>query len=171
MLTEISVCLGRHQNSNAYETLRAFDGPSSRIVRAGLLDGELIWRQHDGGHEDRSNMKYFIAWPTNSSSTRHPRKPRQPPAMLSRRRFQTQSNKALAGFAWDAGSFRRPRFGMALGHGRFLPDERKTCALWFVADHVRLSSWPLANALPPIVQSLLELLWLWHSLHERCAAK
>jgi hypothetical protein len=31
-------------------------------VNAGLLAGELAWRQHDGGHEDRSNMKYFIAW-------------------------------------------------------------------------------------------------------------
>lgn len=31
-------------------------------VNEGLLDGELAWRQHDGGHEDRSNMKYFIAW-------------------------------------------------------------------------------------------------------------
>jgi hypothetical protein len=31
-------------------------------VNTGLLDGELAWRQHDGGHEDRSNMKYFIAW-------------------------------------------------------------------------------------------------------------
>jgi hypothetical protein len=28
----------------------------------GLLDGQLAWRQHDGGHEDRSNMKYFIEW-------------------------------------------------------------------------------------------------------------
>lgn len=28
----------------------------------GLLDGELAWRQHDGGHEDRSNMKYFLQW-------------------------------------------------------------------------------------------------------------
>jgi lysophospholipase L1-like esterase len=28
----------------------------------GLLDGELAWRQHDGGHEDRSNMGFFIAW-------------------------------------------------------------------------------------------------------------
>jgi hypothetical protein len=27
-----------------------------------LLDGELAWRQHDGGHEDRSNMSFFIAW-------------------------------------------------------------------------------------------------------------
>ena len=31
-------------------------------VNTGLLDGELAWRQHNGGHEDRSNMKYFIAW-------------------------------------------------------------------------------------------------------------
>ena len=31
-------------------------------VNTGLLNGELAWRQHDGGHEDRSNMKYFIAW-------------------------------------------------------------------------------------------------------------
>jgi hypothetical protein len=31
-------------------------------VNSGLTAGELAWRQHDGGHEDRSNMKYFIAW-------------------------------------------------------------------------------------------------------------
>jgi hypothetical protein len=31
-------------------------------VNTGLLNGELAWRQHDGGHEDRSNMKYFISW-------------------------------------------------------------------------------------------------------------
>jgi hypothetical protein len=31
-------------------------------VNTGLLDGKLAWRQHDGGHEDRSNMKHFIAW-------------------------------------------------------------------------------------------------------------
>jgi hypothetical protein len=31
-------------------------------ANTGLLDGELAWRQHDGGHEDRSNMKYFIEW-------------------------------------------------------------------------------------------------------------
>jgi len=31
-------------------------------VNTSLLDGELAWRQHDGGHEDRSNMKYFIPW-------------------------------------------------------------------------------------------------------------
>jgi len=31
-------------------------------VNTGRLDGELAWRQHDGGHESRSNMKHFIAW-------------------------------------------------------------------------------------------------------------
>jgi hypothetical protein len=31
-------------------------------VLTGLLDGELAWRQHDGGHTDAPNMKYFIEW-------------------------------------------------------------------------------------------------------------
>jgi lysophospholipase L1-like esterase len=31
-------------------------------VDTGLLDGQLAWRQHDGGHEDRSNTSFFIAW-------------------------------------------------------------------------------------------------------------
>ncbi len=31
-------------------------------VNAGLLNGELAWRQHDGGHTDAPNMKYFIQW-------------------------------------------------------------------------------------------------------------
>jgi hypothetical protein len=31
-------------------------------VNVGLLDGKLAWRQHDGGHTDAPNMKYFIAW-------------------------------------------------------------------------------------------------------------
>ncbi len=31
-------------------------------VNTGLLDGELAWRQHDGGHTDAPNFKYFIPW-------------------------------------------------------------------------------------------------------------
>ena len=31
-------------------------------VNVGLLDGKLAWRQHDGGHTDAPNMKYFIQW-------------------------------------------------------------------------------------------------------------
>src|ERR1700692_763654 len=31
-------------------------------VNQGLMDGELAWRQHDGGHTDAPNVKYFVAW-------------------------------------------------------------------------------------------------------------
>jgi hypothetical protein len=31
-------------------------------VNQGLLGGQLAWRQHDGGHTDGPNWKYFIAW-------------------------------------------------------------------------------------------------------------
>jgi hypothetical protein len=31
-------------------------------MNQGLLDGQLAWRQHDGGHTDAPNMKYFIQW-------------------------------------------------------------------------------------------------------------
>jgi hypothetical protein len=31
-------------------------------VNQRLLDGQLVWRQHDGGHTDAPNMKFFIQW-------------------------------------------------------------------------------------------------------------
>lgn len=31
-------------------------------VNVGLLNGQLAWRQHDGGHTDAPNIKYFIQW-------------------------------------------------------------------------------------------------------------
>ena len=31
-------------------------------VNVSLTDGQLAWRQHDGGHTDAPNWKYFIAW-------------------------------------------------------------------------------------------------------------
>ena len=31
-------------------------------VNVGLLDGQLAWRQHDGGHTDAPNWKYFLQW-------------------------------------------------------------------------------------------------------------
>jgi hypothetical protein len=31
-------------------------------VNTGLLKGELAWRQHDGGHTDAPNIKYFLQW-------------------------------------------------------------------------------------------------------------
>ena len=31
-------------------------------VNVGLLNGQLAWRQHDGGHTDAPNWKYFLQW-------------------------------------------------------------------------------------------------------------
>lgn len=31
-------------------------------VNVSLLDGQLAWRQHDGGHTDGPNWKYFLPW-------------------------------------------------------------------------------------------------------------
>jgi hypothetical protein len=31
-------------------------------VNTPLLDGQLAWRQHDQGHQDQANMKWFIKW-------------------------------------------------------------------------------------------------------------
>ena len=31
-------------------------------VNVGLLEGQLAWRQHEGGHTDAPNWKYFIPW-------------------------------------------------------------------------------------------------------------
>ncbi|MBS1510330.1 MAG: acetylxylan esterase [Bacteroidetes bacterium] len=31
-------------------------------VNTGMLEGELAWRQHDGGHTDAPNFKFFIPW-------------------------------------------------------------------------------------------------------------
>ncbi|NCI46537.1 acetylxylan esterase [Sediminibacterium sp. WSJ-3] len=40
-------------------------------VLTGLLDGELAWRQHAGGHTDAPNVKYFIEW-ANNKMNNHP---------------------------------------------------------------------------------------------------
>jgi hypothetical protein len=40
----------------------AYHAAKMPAVNQGLLAGQLAWRQHDGGHTDAPNMKYFIAW-------------------------------------------------------------------------------------------------------------
>ncbi len=42
--------------SNEYKTEKM------PAVNVGLLDGALAWRQHDGGHTDAPNVKYFVQW-------------------------------------------------------------------------------------------------------------
>lgn len=50
--------LGRHDLG------RGDDYGGARLPSQGtdLLDGELAWRQHEGGHTDAPNMSHFISW-------------------------------------------------------------------------------------------------------------
>jgi len=47
--------------------------PAGEVFR--LLDGALAWRQHDGGHTDAPNGKYFIPWASRQLNYR----PEPPP--------------------------------------------------------------------------------------------
>jgi len=81
-------------------------------VNVGLLDGQLAWRQHDGGHTDAPNWKYFLSWadynfkrrftPSNAvqapATAASPARP-QPPQGTSRADVpapRTDSNSMLA---------------------------------------------------------------------------
>jgi hypothetical protein len=40
-------------------------------VGTGLLDGHLAWREHNGGHTDAPNVKYFIEWADRMMGQEH----------------------------------------------------------------------------------------------------
>ncbi len=65
-------------------------------VNAGLLDGELAWRQHDGGHEDRSNMSFFIVWASRLLHHTPPVVPADEPRMRADRNSHLAHQQLLA---------------------------------------------------------------------------
>jgi lysophospholipase L1-like esterase len=62
----------------------------------GLLDGELAWRQHDGGHEDRSNMSFFIAWANKLLGYTPPATPADQPRVRADRNSHLAHQQLLA---------------------------------------------------------------------------
>ncbi len=56
--SRVWVLLGGH----GLEGLGDYHTAAMPPVNHGLLDGQLAWRQHDGGHTDAPNMKYFLEW-------------------------------------------------------------------------------------------------------------
>jgi lysophospholipase L1-like esterase len=62
----------------------------------GLLDGELAWRQHDGGHEDRSNMSFFITWANRLLHHTPPTVPADQPRMRGDRNSHLAHQQLLA---------------------------------------------------------------------------
>ncbi len=71
---------------------KAFDAARMPPVNHGLLDGQLAWRQHDGGHTDAPNWKYFIPW-ADKFFEYHPA-PWQMPA--DKPVFRTDANSLVA---------------------------------------------------------------------------
>jgi lysophospholipase L1-like esterase len=108
-------------------------------VNTGLLDGTLAWRQHDGGHEDRSNMSFFISWGNRVLGYTSPATPSDQPRMRadanSHVAHQQLIAKAKAGgidIYFEGDSITR-RWG-ALDYPDFLAHWKKTFHGWNAAD-------------------------------------
>ena len=65
-------------------------------VNTGLLDGALAWRQHDGGHEDRTNMSSFLAWANRLLHHTPPPVPADQPRMRADRNSHLAHQQLLA---------------------------------------------------------------------------
>jgi len=65
-------------------------------VNQGLLDGVLAWRQHDGGHEDRSNMSSFLGWANRQFKYWPPARPADQAVMRSDRNSHLVHTQLLA---------------------------------------------------------------------------
>src|SRR5262249_26331868 len=65
-------------------------------VGSGLRDGALAWRQHDGGHEDRSNVSFFIAWADRELRYAPPPTPADQPRMRADRSSHLAHQQLLA---------------------------------------------------------------------------
>jgi len=60
-------------------------------VNVGLLDGQLAWRQHDGGHTDGPNWKYFLSWADHHFDRRYTPAPPVPvPATVASQQAPAQ---------------------------------------------------------------------------------
>jgi lysophospholipase L1-like esterase len=64
-------------------------------VNTGLLDGDLAWRQHDGGHEDRTNMSSFLGWANRVFKYRPPGHPADRPVMRADRNSHLAHSQLL----------------------------------------------------------------------------
>ena len=62
-------------------------------VNTSLLDGQLAWRQHDGGHTDGPNWKYFIPWANRLTGYTAPPPPPVPAELAVPR---TDANSLIA---------------------------------------------------------------------------
>ncbi len=62
-------------------------------VNVSILDGQLAWRQHDGGHTDGPNWKYFLPWADRNFNRKAPP---LPPIPADQAMFRTDANSLVA---------------------------------------------------------------------------
>jgi lysophospholipase L1-like esterase len=125
-------------------------------VNKGLLEGELAWRQHDGGHEDRSNMSFFIAWANRWLGHTAPAVPADQPRMRADRNSHIAHQQLLAKArsggidVYFLGDSITRRWG-ALDYPDFLAHWKKTFHGWnagnfgWGADRTENILWRLEN--------------------------
>lgn len=65
-------------------------------VNTGLLEGELAWRQHDGGHEDRTNLSSFLGWANRLFKHWAPHRAADQPVMRGDRNSHLAHTELLA---------------------------------------------------------------------------
>jgi len=104
-----------------------------------LLDGELAWRQHDGGHEDRSNMSFFIGWANHLLPYTPPVVPADEPRMradrnshIAHQQLQAKAKSGGIDVYFEGDSIAR-RWG-ALDYPDFLAHWTKTFYGWNAGD-------------------------------------
>jgi lysophospholipase L1-like esterase len=125
-------------------------------VNQGLLDGALAWRQHDGGHEDRSNMSFFIAWANRLLGHAPPPTPADQPRVRADRNSHLAHQQLLAKAksggidVYFVGDSITRRWG-ALDYPDFLEHWKKTFHGWnagnfgWGADRTENILWRLEN--------------------------
>jgi lysophospholipase L1-like esterase len=125
-------------------------------VNKGLLDGALAWRQHDGGHEDRTNMSFFIAWANRLLQHTPPTVPADQPRMRADRNSHLAHQQLLAKARsggidlYFLGDSITRRWG-ALDYPDFLAHWKKTFHGWnagnfgWGGDRTENVLWRLAN--------------------------
>jgi len=111
-------------------------------VNHGLLDGELAWRQHDGGHTDGPNWKYFIPWASRKLGWKPPAHPQFPPdepvprldanSLQAHAELLEKTKKGKIDLYFLGDSITR-RWG-ALDYPQFLEHWRKTFFGWNAAN-------------------------------------
>jgi lysophospholipase L1-like esterase len=133
-----------------------YRGAKMPPVNTSLLDGELAWRQHDGGHEDRTNMSFFISWANKLLAYAPPAVPADQPRMRADRNSHLAHQQLLAKArtggidVYFLGDSITRRWG-ALDYPDFLAHWKKTFHGWnagnfgWGADRTENVLWRLEN--------------------------